>query len=333
MAQPTALPYPAPMPRHHPPPPFPQETAESLRQQRPLTPHARGWLYGTLAAGIWGGMYVVSDVALTVIPPFSLLTLRLLLGMAVLAPLLARGAGDGKPAWPNGRAFQMNLAVGAVGFGLSLGAQLVGTELSTAINGATLTSASPAFILLFAGPLLRERWTMRRGLALALASVGVLVILDIRQLRFGAATALGDLALALAALSWGLYSVLVRRLTMRHGLRTLPLTLGVFLGGLIVSAPLAIWESLTRSYGAWDAQFLVGLLYLGIVSTAWAQWLWNRAFALLPAARASLCFFAQPLTGAALAALLLGQALTPAHALGGALIGAGVLLALRERDG
>ena len=331
MAQPPALPYPAPMPHHHPPPPFPQETAEPLQQ--PLTPHARGWLYGALAAGIWGGMYVVSDVALTVIPPFSLLTLRLLLGLAVLAPLLARGAGDGKPAWPNERAFQINLAVGAVGFGLSLGAQLVGTELSTAINGATLTSASPAFILLFAGPLLRERWTMRRGLALALASVGVLVILDIRQLRFGAATALGDLALALAALSWGLYSVLVRRLTMRHSLRTLPLTLGVFLGGLIVSAPLAIWESLTRSYGTWDAQFLVGLLYLGIVSTAWAQWLWNRAFALLPAARASLCFFAQPLTGAALAALLLGQALTPALALGGALIGAGVLLALRERDG
>ena len=314
MAWPPALPYPARMPRW-------------------LTPNARGWLYGALAAGIWGGMYVVSDVALTVIPPFSLLTLRLLLGLAVLVPLLARGADDSEPAWPNARAFQMNLAVGAVGFGLSLGAQLVGTDLSTAINGATLTSASPAFILLFAGPLLRERWTMRRGLALVLASVGVLVILDTRQLRFGAATALGDLALVLAALSWGLYSVLVRRLTMRHGLRTLPLTLGVFLGGLIVSTPLALWEALTRSYGAWDAQFLAGLLYLGIVSTAWAQWLWNRAFALLPAARASLCFFAQPLTGAALAALLLGQALTTALALGGVLIGAGVLLALRERDG
>lgn len=278
-------------------------------------------------------MYVISDVVLTIIPPFSLLTLRLLMGLAILLPLLLRqrnATGGPKTLWPNMHIFRANLAIGALGFGFSLGAQLVGTELSTAINGTTITSASPAFILLFAWPLLGERWNLRSVLALVLASAGVLVILDLRQLRFGAATALGDLALALAALSWGLYSVLVRRLTTRDQLRTVPMTVGVFLGGLLVSTPLTLWELLNRSYGAWDLPFLVGLLYLGIVSTAWAQWLWNRAFALLPAARASLCFFAQPFTGALLAMILLQQTLTPALALGGGMIAFGVLLAFRE---
>ncbi|MCY4107293.1 MAG: DMT family transporter [Chloroflexi bacterium] len=316
-----------------PAPPAAAPPAEPQSSPPPPQRSLRGWAYGALAAAIWGGMYVVSDVILITIPPFSLLTLRLLLGLAVLLPLLLRQnqASDGRNSlWPNRHSFRANLAVGALGFGFSLGAQLIGTELSTAINGTTITSASPAFILLFAWPLLGERWNLRSVLALVLASVGVLIILDLRQLRFGAATALGDLALAIAALSWGLYSVLVRRLTTRDQLRTVPLTVGVFLGGLLVSTPLTIWELLNRSYGAWDLPFFAGLLYLGIVSTAWAQWLWNRAFALLPAARASLCFFAQPFAGALLAMILLQQALTPALALGGGMIAVGVLLAVGE---
>ena len=40
---------------------------------------------GLTAASIWGGMYVVSKVVLEVIPPFTLLTIRLLLGVVILA--------------------------------------------------------------------------------------------------------------------------------------------------------------------------------------------------------------------------------------------------------
>ena len=39
-----------------------------------------GILCGLGAASIWGGMYVVSKVVLDVIPPFTLVTLRLVRG-------------------------------------------------------------------------------------------------------------------------------------------------------------------------------------------------------------------------------------------------------------
>ena len=39
-----------------------------------------GILCGIGAASIWGGMYVVSKVVLKVIPPFTLVTIRLILG-------------------------------------------------------------------------------------------------------------------------------------------------------------------------------------------------------------------------------------------------------------
>ena len=43
-----------------------------------------GLVAGLLAATIWGGMYVVSKVVLESVPPFVLLSLRLLLGFAAL---------------------------------------------------------------------------------------------------------------------------------------------------------------------------------------------------------------------------------------------------------
>src|SRR5688500_15943972 len=105
----------------------------------------RGAIYGCLAAAIWGGMYVVSDVVLRTIPPFPLLTIRLILGALVLGFVVWRA----RLPLPDRRTILRVIGVGIVGFGTSVGAQFVGTDRSTAVNGALITSASPAFILIF----------------------------------------------------------------------------------------------------------------------------------------------------------------------------------------
>lgn len=288
-----------------------------------MTPGVRGAIYGITAAAIWGGMYVVSDVVLKVIPPFSLLALRLILGTLVLGLLLARTPNL---HWPQGRERLKLLGVGVVGFGLSLGAQFVGTDLSTAVNGALVTSASPAFILLFAALILREKLTLRRVLAVLLATIGVVFIVDIAQADLSSDTFAGNMALVVAALTWGLYSVLVRYVSADYD--TLVVTLLAFLGGLIVVVPASLIELQTRPVGAVDGGTIIGILYLGVVSTAGAMWLWNRAFALVKASVASLFFFAQPIVGALLGVLFLNQQMTANLWIGGLLIGVGVLLSI-----
>lgn len=284
----------------------------------------RGALYGLTAASIWGSMYVVSDLVLLVVPPFTLLTLRIVLGLAVLLPLSLRQGHS----LPGGRSLRSLLAVGVVGLGLSLGAQFLGTDLSTAVNGALVTSASPAFVVLFAVLLLRERLTMQRLFAIVLASVGVVIILDPASAEFASDTFAGDAFLAVAAVTWGLYSVLVRRVTLDHATPTLMVTVVALLGGLLVSIPASILELTQRPIGAITLEIVLGILYLGIVSTAFALLLWNRAFSLVPATIASLFFFAQPLSGATLAAVFLDQQMTETLWLGGVLIALGVLLSL-----
>ncbi len=284
----------------------------------------RGAIYGLSAAAIWGGMYVVSDVVLNTVPPFTLRTIRLIMGVLILAPFVLRQMRQA--ARPTRREIVQMLAVGFVGFGISVGAQFVGTDKSTAVNGTLVTSASPAFILLFAALILRERLTRQRIGAVLLATLGVVVIVDPAQADFGSQTFAGNIVLAFAALTWGLYSVLVRKVSGR--LDTLVITFFAFLGGLLLTIPATALELPQRAIGEITPGVILGILYLGVVSTAAAMWLWNRSFALVDASLASLFFFAQPLVGTLLSVLLLNQQMTVNLWIGSVLIGGGLLLSI-----
>jgi len=284
----------------------------------------RGVIYGLLAAAIWGGMYVVSDVVLKTIPPFTLLTIRLLLGILVLGSMVY--VQRARFRRPSRTQIVQLIGIGILGFGVSVGAQFVGTDQSSAINGSLVTSASPAFILVFAALLLHEKLTIQRITAVVLATIGVLVIIDPGKADFSSATFHGNVALAIAAITWGLYSILIRRVSTK--IDTLVVTLIAFIGGLLLTVPASFIELQTRPIGTIDSGTILGVLYLGIISTAGAMWLWNRAFALVDASAASLTFFAQPLVGTVLSVILLKQQILLPLVIGGILIILGVLLSI-----
>ncbi len=289
-----------------------------------MSRRAAGILSGLAAAAIWGGMYVVSKVVLNVIPPFTLIVTRLLLGGLVLWLVLARRGG----LRVSRRQFWQVFGVGAIGYGISLGFQFVGTKLSTAANGSLVTSATPAFILLFAALILGEKITLRRLLALLLATLGVLAVVDPRSARIDPELFLGNLSLIAAALTWALYSVLIRLVTRQ--LDVLSVSLIAFLGGLPIVVPASAWEISVEPLGAITAGIIGGVLFLGIICTALAMALWNNAFAQLDAGLASLTFFAQPVVGSLLGWLFLDDPITPLFLLGGLLIAVGLVIASRE---
>lgn len=283
-----------------------------------------GILCGLGAASIWGGMYVVSKVVLDIIPPFTLVSLRLILGALTLAiVLLIRGF----PAIARRQALQV-LGVGFVGYGVSLSLQFLGTKLSTAANGSLVTSATPAFVLIFAWILLKERITWLRLVALLLATLGVVAVIDPRSAQLNPDLFLGNLCLIGAAITWALYSVLVRKTT--QNIDVIRFSLIAFIGGLPVSVPVGVWEWQTLGIGEISLGVIGGVLFLGIISTALAMVLWNTAFALVDASLASLTFFAQPVVGTFLGWLFLGERITPLFLLGGLLIGLGLVISSRE---
>ena len=304
-----------------------------LRRERYTSPGMNRRLLGAVsaltAASIWGGMYVVTDVVLEVIPPATLLVVRYVLALLLLIPAFAikRDRGIPRRDWPE------IALVGFVGFGVSLLAQFGGTSLSTAAAGAVITSATPAFIILFAWPLLREVPSPAKLAGLALATIGVMTVSLVggqpatQQSRD---PVLGNLLLAVAAVSWALYTVLARRATQRFSV--LAVTMGVTLAGVLIVLPVAAVELQSQTIGAITPVVAAGVLYVGFGSTAVAFYLWNKSFELLDAATASLFFFAQPVVGVLLSAIFLRERLGLSFFAGAALIALGVLLAVQERQ-
>jgi len=161
-----------------------------------------------------------------------------------------------------------------------------------------------------------------------LSTVGVVAVINPAQADWGSALWRGKLILLGAALTWALYSVLVRKATRRAPV--LSVTLIAFLGGLIVSIPLGFRELASEPVGPLTPGIVAGVLYLGIVATAIAALLWNTAFEKLEAGPASLTFFAQPLVGAGLGVVLLGEEVSPLFIFGAFLILFAVNLAASE---
>lgn len=284
------------------------------------TQNTLGILFGLTAASIWGGMYVVSKLVLEVIPPFGLLGLRLLIGILSLSLIVAWRK---KPNISFGHKVSV-VFIGVLGYGISLAFQLLGTKLSTAANGALVTSATPAFVFIFAYLILGEGFSVRRWAALILSSIGLFAVINPPGLGQSTDLFWGNLSLIAAALTWALYSVLIRKVT--RDLDTLPVTFIALFGGLLIAIPGGIWESTQQNWGNITFGIVAGVLYLGIISTAIAAYLWNKAFEILEAGAASLTFFAQPVVGVILGATLLGEQLTPLFYLGGAMIGLGLWL-------
>ncbi|MGG3572196.1 DMT family transporter [Bacillus gobiensis] len=165
-----------------------------------------GSLYLALAASIWGGMYVVVKVVVAVIPPLELVWMRYLVAIVALfiIGLIKR------QSWKvHKRHFWLIVVIGIVGNTISIVTQEYGTMLSSAQMGAIITSSTPAFMVIFARLILKERLNIKKGISVCLATIGVFLIVGNGHIEMSGQ--LGGLILLVAALTWALMSVLIKR--------------------------------------------------------------------------------------------------------------------------
>lgn len=269
-----------------------------------------------VAAAIWGGTFVVSKVVLEVVPPLALVALRFAMAWALLR-LLLRALGRPPVPW---RDAWVPALIGLIGMPLAIGSQFVGTALTSAGDGALVTSSAPALMAVFAAFLLREPLKPLHVVAITLSTAGVLLVTGIGT---GDWHPIGHTALALSAASWALYTVLTRWASRR--LDPLAVLAGACGWGALVSLPFVSldwpWARLA------DPTIGGGVLFITLGSTLLAFALWSWGCARLPARVGGLFLFVQPLVATVLAALLLGERPAVSFYLGGALILLGVALA------
>lgn len=277
----------------------------------------------SLAASMWGGMYVVSKYVLDYIPPLTLVWLRYVIAFVFLFVVLKSSelkkgnrTGMKKSDW------FLIAWIGFIGYFLSIALQFIGTKLSDAHTGALITSATPAFIVVFARFVLREKLTARKLISVLLATCGVVIVIGWNS-KLGTYL-VGSILLVGAAITWALLSVYVKVASKRFS--SLTITTYAVLFALVFTTPTMIWELQSNDVDFQNIFIIVGILYLGIVSTAGAFFLWNKGLELMDAGIGSLFFFFQPLVGSFLGWLLLNEKLNLNFFIGGFFIITGVVI-------
>ena len=191
---------------------------------------------------------------------------------------------------------------------------------------ATMVTLGLGPVLIAVGARLTTDERLGRGgiLTVALALLGLLLLVGGGSAATGTAPALGLACAALSATGYAAVTLLNRRVG-RAG-DPLSTTLGGFVVGMVCLFPAALLEGLLPTSG--DPSRTVALLaYLGAAPSALAYGLFFAGLAVVRATTAAVLTLAEPLAAAVIAVLWLNERLT-APATAGALILACAVLAL-----
>jgi drug/metabolite transporter (DMT)-like permease len=274
---------------------------------------------------IWAGNWVMGRALRDSIDPVSLNFMRWAIAVLVLTPFALPGAIR---AWPIIRTrYGLFFLLALTGVTLFHAMVYHGLRTTTAVNGVLLNSSLPLFILLCSWILDREHATRRQIAGMLLSFAGIVVIMShgelerLRALEFHA----GDAWILLAMPVWGIYAVLLKRRPPELGGLTLLFVIAVL--GTAMLAPALAVEGLRLPRTGPEAAAVV---YMGLGASLAAFICWNHGTKVVGANVAGFTLHLLPAFGTILAIIFLGEAFGLFHAVGIAVIIAGVVLATRR---
>ena len=280
------------------------------------------WLIFLALGFLWGSSYLFIKIGVDHgLPPFTLIMFRLLIGLALLATVVAV-AREPLPRSPRmyGHLFVMGVINIAIPFSLiTFAEQTVDSSLAAVINGAV-----PLFVIVIAALFLKgETVTVNRVVGLAIGFVGVAILVGLDIADLSSANALGELALIGATISYAVGNVYAKAHV--HGLRPMiPALFQVFFG-LLVTGALAFATEAPLAV-AWIPESLFSVVWLGLFGSGLAYLAYFRILQHWGATRTSMVAYLLPVYGIALGALVLSEPIAATTLVGTVLVIAGIAL-------
>ena len=199
-------------------------------------------------------------------------------------------------------------------------------ELTLISDVAVLVSIAPLTTALMGAIFYRdERITLLTGVGMVIAFIGS-VMLALKDGFVWGDSVLGDLLAMLAALVWAFYSMALKKLSRTY--TTLFITRKLFFYGVLSALPLLAMEETRISMDVLRQPAVWGnLLYLGLVCSMAAYFIWGITVKRIGAVRASNYFYLSPIISMIAAAIWFGERTNAIAYVGCVLILAGVIMA------
>ena len=280
-----------------------------------------------VTAIVWGISFPVIKYTLRFIDPLALLSYRFWLAAVVLVPLAYVGWRSTGEHLSLRRAALLSL-LGLGGTVLSLVFLYFAMNLSPLSQVVVLLSMNPIYIKLILAIDKRISLTNKQklGILVAIIGAGILVSENVP----------GGLLAVAAALAWAQYVVMSKFVFKKNTAKNSPMSMMALsnLAGAIALLPvfaLLAPESLASPFSSLNPNAVIGVFYLGVISTILGFISYESTAKLIKPQAAGAIVYFQPLIAVPLAMWLLGETLTPLFLIGAGIITLGVLLTERSR--
>ncbi len=276
---------------------------------------------------IWGSNFAIVKSAVQQIQPLAFNALRFSAASIVALSLTWLAERD-LSLLPQDR-----LSVLLLGFLSNFVYQMFfinGIQRTRAGNSSLILAAVPIFVALINQIWGRERLRIQNWLGIALASVGIALLVSGGKstVQWSSQTAIGDLLTLGATISWAVYTVLSRTIMSRNS--PMRVTAWMMASATPWMVLVAIPDLQKQAWSSVSAQSWLGLVFSALLATGIGYFIWNTAVRQLGSARTSVYSFLPPLVAVVVAWILLGETIQMVQVLCGLLILCGVALGRQQ---
>ena len=287
------------------------------------------WLYHLIAILVivaWGVSFPFTKILLTNgITPTEIFVYRSFvayLGLLVFSRF--------KVSFWGWRDEALALLCGLTGGALYFILQNVALNMTQLSDVVIVIAINPLLTTILAAIFLKEEhfsWKILLSSVVAFAGVAVVTFRD--GFEWGS-TLLANVLAFLAALSWSVYSVMLKRVQGRHS--TLDITRKVMVYGFLCALPLMFFQPLTPLSTLLRPDLLANMLFLALICSMAAFFIWNLVIKKIGAIRSSNYLYLDPIVSIVMGVILLGEKVTTVAVLGCTLVLVGVIMVEKLTD-
>ena len=286
-------------------------------------------LSALFAVIIWGGTFIATKIALREVSPVTIIWMRFGIGVLILGMAVSVRRQFALPSKNDLAYFAL---LGFIGVTFHQWLQATGLQTARATTTAWIVATIPVFTALLGWLVLKEKMNLARVGGIAIAALGVLLIVsngDLSALVSGETGAIGDLLILISAPNWAVYTILSRRELARHPAARMMFYVMLF-GWLFACAWIFGFGPALKEIPRLSASGWTSILALGTFGSGLAYIAWYDALQAIPASQLGVFINIEPLVTMMLAAPMLGEQITLISLLGGAIIIFGVWLVNRQ---
>ena len=280
------------------------------------------WLLLIILSILWGGSFFFVGVAVKVLPPLTIVALRVTLASIILLTVVyvtGLRIPVNRKVW--GAFFGMCLLNNVIPFSLIVwGQQHIASGLASILNATT-----PLFTVIAAHILTRdEKITMLKMLGVIIGFAGVAIMIGYEAFGGVGKSIYGQLAVLGAAVSYSLAGIYGRRFH-QLGIKPMVTATGQVTASSVLLIPMALLIEKPFQLPVPGLEVWLAVAGLAVISTTFAYILYFRILATAGATNVLLVTLLIPVSAILLGTVFLGETLEIKHLLGMGLISLGLL--------